>query len=138
MLSYYSLNHYLSHHTFSAIGVPCPRVMYPLNHEFEGHEVTGRGSDIILKGITFGDVAEMGRPPGALNLEADPSKYAEIPPKDGSLTFNVSSIKKIFAGTCHINIRVMTALTQWANSNLCSYNTSVCSRTCALVRNSST
>ena len=77
--------------------------MYPLNHEYEGHEITGRGNDVILKGgVTFGDISETGRPPGALNLEIDTSQYAEIPQKDGSLTFEVSSLFYCHSICCHI------------------------------------
>ena len=64
-----------------------PRVIYPLNHDYQGRDLTGRGSDITFIGVSIGDTD---RPGGALQLVNDESKYAEIKQADDTLRFNVS------------------------------------------------
>ena len=72
--------------------LPWPRVMYPLDHNSKGQEVTGRGSEVILRSVTFTDVTESERQPGALQMSADLGKYAELPFNNSALKFQVSQL----------------------------------------------
>ena len=66
--------------------------MYPLNHEYQGQEVNGRGSDVTMIDTAISDVTESGRQAGALQLEDDTTKYSEITSLNNILIFKVSGI----------------------------------------------
>ena len=71
---------------------PWPRFIYPLNHKFQGRDLTGRGSDVTLVGAaTYIDVGEADRPAGALMLDENMNNYAMINQPSGKLTFEVRS-----------------------------------------------
>lgn len=63
-------------------------MLYPLSHKHQGHDLAGRGSDVILhSGAIYTDTADSERLQGALQTGA--SKYTVIYNIEGELTFTV-------------------------------------------------